>query len=204
MGAPTGRSSRSQYRWHPELAPPCPEAHILRASRLVFSPGTIVGCAGQALSSQHNLISVLALARCGQARLEATIAWIGAHSSIDRCSLHPPARPPIVISDTISRDLGARRRHSYSTIMDRLQIIIAYPGRVEDLPFLASLFISLLVYAGYRVWARREGARARGSTPSAELPSEKPRYPRAKERAPGGTLSPPRAFVIVHPLRSSL
>ena len=87
--------------------------------------------------------------------------------------------------------------------MDRLQIIIAYPGRVEDLPFLASLFISLLVYAGYRVWARREGARARGSTPSAGLPSEKPRYPSAKERAPGGTLSPPCAFVIAHSFRSS-
>ena len=87
--------------------------------------------------------------------------------------------------------------------MDRLQIIIAYPGLVEALPFLASLFISLLVYAGYRVWARREGARARSSTPSAELPSEKLRYPNAKERAPGGTLSPPRAFVITHSLRSS-
>ena len=88
--------------------------------------------------------------------------------------------------------------------MDRLQIIVAYPGLVEDLPFLASLFISLLVYAGYRVWARREGARARGSTLPAELPSEKPRYPSAKERAPGGTLSPPRAFPIAHCTPSSI
>ncbi|PIL36662.1 hypothetical protein GSI_00351 [Ganoderma sinense ZZ0214-1] len=58
----------------------------------------------------------------------------------------------------------------------------------KDLSLPAGLFISLIIYGGYRVWARRSASRARAATPlvlSNHSTSEMSALAKAKERGPG-------------------
>ena len=68
----------------------------------------------------------------------------------------------------------------------------------KDLPLVAGLFISLIIYAGYRAWARRSASQGRATTPLVESSnhstSEKLGLAKAKERGPGGELRSPARF----------